>query len=327
MSKRVTWLLPVKNGMPFLREALASIEAQTYQDFEVIVWDNGSTDGSAELLTAWIPSRLSGRVVIGQPLSFALSLAKMVELAQTEFCARIDADDINLPERLEIQVNFLDANPGLILVGSDTEYIDAEGSRLDRQHAQPTRDAEIRWKLRWSNCFNHPTILFRRDRVLAAGNYRDSTFADCTPDDYDLWLRCAFRGELANIPLQLVKYRMTSTSVTGGYDQDYRSINDFVAERHADILFPGMAATEALAFRRKFDPGSEAAVTPSDLTLLVSVAKATACGSKQPSHYFMQTRFFLRQIRSVTRRLSQRYLGKKITDVFDRTWLFPGGRG
>ena len=118
MSERVTWLLPVKNGMPYLPETLASIAAQTYHDWEVLAWDNGSTDGTVEELQKWIPSRLPGRVITGQPLSLGDSLAEMVQQCNTEFCARIDADDVNVPERLERQVAFLLAHPEVAVVGS-----------------------------------------------------------------------------------------------------------------------------------------------------------------------------------------------------------------
>ena len=87
MSLRVTWLLPIKDGMPFLPETLASIEAQTYQDWEVLAWDNGSTDGTIQELKRWIPSRLPGRVVTDCPLGLGLSLAQMVLRADTELCA------------------------------------------------------------------------------------------------------------------------------------------------------------------------------------------------------------------------------------------------
>ena len=106
IHERVTWLIPVLNGMPYISETLASIEAQTYQNWEVLVWDNGSTDGTLEELEKWIPTRLPGRIITGEPLSLGDSLARMVEECKTELCARIDADDINLPERLEKQVAF-----------------------------------------------------------------------------------------------------------------------------------------------------------------------------------------------------------------------------
>src|SRR5215207_6266637 len=107
----VSWLLPVKNGMPYLPETLASIAAQTCGDYQVLAWDNGSTDGSIEELRSWIPSRLPGCVIVDRPAGLGACLAMMVEASETEFCARIDADDVNVPSRLEIQLKFLRNNP------------------------------------------------------------------------------------------------------------------------------------------------------------------------------------------------------------------------
>src|SRR3954470_6092499 len=110
-TPKVTWLLPVKNGMPYLPETLASIEAQTYRNWEIIAWDNDSTDGTLELLQAWIPERLPGKIVTGNPLPLGRTLSELVQLAETEYCARIDADDVNYPNRLAVQVAFLNAHP------------------------------------------------------------------------------------------------------------------------------------------------------------------------------------------------------------------------
>src|SRR5688572_14373433 len=107
MTERVTWLLPVRNGMPFLRETLESIRRQVYDNWEVLAWDNNSTDETLAELHKWIPSVLPGTVVADEPLSLGLSLARMVTAARTELCARIDADDINDPARLAQQVAYL----------------------------------------------------------------------------------------------------------------------------------------------------------------------------------------------------------------------------
>jgi glycosyltransferase involved in cell wall biosynthesis len=87
MDKRVNWLIPVRNGMPYLPETLTSIENQTYQGWGVLVWDDGSTDGTMEELKKWIPHRLPGQIMSGAPLGVGGALAKLVEASQTEYCA------------------------------------------------------------------------------------------------------------------------------------------------------------------------------------------------------------------------------------------------
>ena len=212
MSKKVTWLLPVRNGMPFLPETLASIEAQTYPDWEILAWDNGSTDGTVETLHEWIPSRLPGRVVTDQPTGLGASLALMMNAVETEFCARIDADDVNLPDRLEKQMAFLAAHPEIAAVGAQANRIDAEGQEYGPFVVRPTRhDDIVHWML-FRNPMIHPAMTFRRSAVLEAGNYRD--VGRINIEDMDLWLRLAVRHKLANLDDFLLKYRVHDGSTT-----------------------------------------------------------------------------------------------------------------
>ena len=211
MSERVTWLLPVKNGMPFLPETLASIEAQTYRDWEILAWDNGSTDRTVEELQKWIPSRLPGRVITGQPLSLANSLAEMVKQCKTEFCARIDADDVNVPERLSTQVAFLLAHSEVAVVGSQINRLDKHGVNQGRDIPLPVYHDDIVLFMLASCGLSHPTVLFRRSAVLQVGNYRESVGH---AEDYDLWLRVAVHHRLANFPMPLLYYRVHDKSCT-----------------------------------------------------------------------------------------------------------------
>jgi hypothetical protein len=207
----VTWLLPVRNGMPFLPDTLASLAAQTRSDFEVLAWDNGSTDGSEEMLREWIPSRLPGRVVTGRVLDLGACLAAMVEETSTEFCARIDADDVCAPERLERQLDFLARHPDVVLVGAQVRRLGADGVVGDRHYEMPCRHEDILLRLMREWAVWHPTVVFRRAAVLAAGNYKDER----PVEDYGLWLRLARVGRLANLPECLVDYRVHEQSITG----------------------------------------------------------------------------------------------------------------
>ncbi|MBV9848917.1 MAG: glycosyltransferase [Armatimonadetes bacterium] len=212
MSPRVTWLLPIKNGMPYLPQTLASIEAQTYPNWEVLAWDNGSTDETVSVLREWIPARLPGRIVTGHPMGLGASLGEMVKQCRTEFCARIDADDINVPERLERQVAFLCAHPDVAVVGSQMDLIDGDGNCRGKADALPLRHADIVHFNLHGNGMAHPTVMFRRSAVLEAGNYRD--VGPVNVEDYDLWLRMSARHQLANLDVPLVRYRIHDKSVT-----------------------------------------------------------------------------------------------------------------
>jgi glycosyltransferase involved in cell wall biosynthesis len=310
MIDRVTWLMPVKNGMPYLPETLASIETQTYRNWEVLVWDNGSTDGTLDELRRWIPSRLPGRVIYDNPLGLGNSLAKLVETAQTELCARIDADDVNYRSRLEQQVAFIRARPEVVLVGTDIEFIDDKGSVIPGAWTHQHEDADIRWQLRWLCPSCHPTVLFRRSAVIAAGNYRDSM----PYEDHDLWLRMALLGEMANLPAVLVKYRMRSTSVCGQYTEPcaevpsgrvYDAIFDAMATKNADILFSGIPASEALELRHKANSRSphRLKVRIHDVVRFHQAATASAVAVNKPASYFRRTQLYSGQQRLLLRRI------------------------
>jgi glycosyltransferase involved in cell wall biosynthesis len=332
MIERVTWLMPVKNGMPYLPETLASIETQTYRNWELLVWDNGSTDGTLDELRRWVPSRLPGRVIYDNPLSLGNSLARLVETAQTELCARIDADDVNYRSRIERQVAFMRARPEVVLVGTDIEFIDEKGSVIAGAWTHQHEDADVRWQLRWECPSCHPTVLFRRSAVIAAGNYRD-----CMPyEDHDLWLRMALIGEMANLPAVLVKYRWRSTSVCGQNTEQcaeapsgrlYDAMFDAMAIKNADILFSGIPASEALELRHKVNSRSphRLKVRIHDVVRFHQAATASAVAVNKPPSYFRRTQLYSGQQRLLLRRiLEQNACGRACLPVIREIQYWVG---
>lgn len=248
---RVTWLIPVLNGMPYLPETLASIEAQTYKNWEVLVWDNGSTDGTLEELEKWIPNRLPGKVFTGEPHGVGGSLKRLVEECTTELCARIDADDINFPERLEQQVAFLEAHPEVAILGSQMKYIDEKGNVKKPLYHVPCEHDDIVHTLLNSNCMGHPSIVFRRLAVIQVGNYRDLP----NVEDYDLWLRLAVHFKFANLAQPLVYYRVHQYGTTQVAIREKRinDLTDNCFNENAYILF-GCIPNEAKLLRERSHP-------------------------------------------------------------------------
>lgn len=235
---RVTWLLPVRDAMPHLPEALASIEAQTFRDWEVLAWDNGSADGSVEALRAWIPARLPGRVVTDKPFErLGACLRAMVEEARSELLARADADDINEPERLELQVRHLDEHPDHLAVGSWMRNIDASGRLGSLEDGPPADPREVRWGILFHNPVFHPTVCARRVAVLRAGNYAPMGMGQ----DWDLWCRLVQIGPIANLPRALVRHRVHAGSVSAAAQRDWPALNRALIEEHGAALFPGVA--------------------------------------------------------------------------------------
>jgi glycosyltransferase involved in cell wall biosynthesis len=266
------------------------------------VWDKGSTDGTLDILRQWIPARLPGRVVSDHPLGLGASLAAAVETAQTELLARIDADDVNMPGRLEKQIAFLAAHPAAGAVGSGIEFIDEGGRCLERYH-HPSADADVRWRTLWRTSMLHPTMMCRRDAVIHAGNYRD-----CQPvEDHDLLLRMARISELWNIPDVLLRYRRRSDSVTGK-TRDFSPGFRRVAQMNAAILFPDLSPADALElWELVLDDVAPRVVTLRDMYRLRAAAGAWARLAGKPTEYFRSTEVYRFQMRALLRQWVQRY--------------------
>lgn len=206
---RVTVLLPVYNGEGHLRESLESILSQTFEDFELLVIDDGSTDRSASILASCEDPRLRvvrNRTNIGLPRT----LNRGIGLARGEFIARQDADDISDVRRLEKQVAFLDAHPEISLVGSAFAEIDSYGV-VGEKVVLPTAPDEIRWDLFFYCTFIHSAVTIKRQVLRSVGGYDD---AYAYAQDYELWTRLSKTEEMANLESCLVWYRVSDASMT-----------------------------------------------------------------------------------------------------------------
>lgn len=206
----VTVLIPVLNAMPYLTEALASLEAQTFRDFEVLFWDNGSSDGSVEEARRWVPSRLSGRVVADRPLPFHLCLAAMVEETQTEFVARMDGDDVCRPERFQLQVEALRANSSIGIVGGQCPMINSSGEAIGISLPGPLAHDDIMTEMIFRSALTHPALMFRRESILKAGSYMRPK----PVEDLDLYMRMADVCEFENLSAQVLDYRVHDKSIS-----------------------------------------------------------------------------------------------------------------
>jgi hypothetical protein len=210
---KVTVLMAVYNGERYLREAVESILCQTFQDFQFLIINDGSTDNTRNLILSYDDARIvlvDNKHNIGQ----TRSLNRGLELAAGQLIARQDADDISEPERLAKQVAFLDRRREVVLLGTWYKEIDLNGTVVgDRKLACDTTD--IRWCLLFFCPFVHSSVMFRKSVLAEQIGFYNETLA--YSQDYDLWHRIARRFPVANLSEPLVRLRSTPFSMTSTY--------------------------------------------------------------------------------------------------------------
>ncbi len=211
---KVTVLMPVYNAEPYLREAMDSILSQTLTDFEFLIMDDGSTDGSAGIVRSYADRRI--RLVQNERnLKLAATLNRGLDLARGEYVARMDADDISLSPRLARQAAFLDARPDVGLCGAWAEAFGAARFSMPN----PTDPEAIRAKLLFDSALVHPAVMLRRSAFDRHG-LRYPLLAHF--EDYALWQQAARLFPLANLPEVLLRYRVTGGSAFHGAGEEER---------------------------------------------------------------------------------------------------------
>lgn len=206
MTSPVTVLMSVYNGLPYLRESIESILQQTYSDFEFLIIDDASNDGSSDVLVEYARRDERIRILTNeQNMGLGYSLARGVEASNTPWIARIDADDIAVPNRLELQMAYVVEHPEVDILGGYVSYIDNNGEFLFEKRV-PTSHENI-YRLIWTNPINHTTVFLRREAILRVGSY---SLKFRRRQDYELWFRCAKAGlKFANLAVPLVYYRFS----------------------------------------------------------------------------------------------------------------------
>lgn len=239
---KVSVVLSVCNGSVYLRDSVGSILNQTFQDFEFIIIDDGSTDNSWEILTEY--AKCDRRIRLNkneENVGLTKSLNKGLKLAQGEYIARQDADDISLPNRLQLQVNFLNTHPEVGALGSAIEFIDPQGKILKKQEL-PEDHNSLKALLLINNCLWHSSMTMRKNLLQKLGGYNEEML--CT-QDYDLWWRIACNSCLASLPDILSRYRLGDSSAISTlkrkqqlqYAQDisFRAIQESLPDKKANL--------------------------------------------------------------------------------------------
>ncbi len=206
----VSVVIPVRNEQRYVAEALDSILKQTFDDFEVIVIDDASDDETPQILANYTDPRV--RIKTNpQAMGVGGALNAGLALARGTYIARMDADDIAKPQRLEKQVAFLERHPDIGLVSSNTCIIDENGTL--QEEIYPGRGfapAALRWELFWSFPIVHPTVMMRADLLKSVGGYPPNRVAE----DYALWMTLRNVTNFQVLDAVHLSYRRHSNRVT-----------------------------------------------------------------------------------------------------------------
>lgn len=210
---KVSVIMAVYNGERHVREAIDSILCQTFEDFEFLIINDGSTNGTREVVLSYGDARI--RLVDNEKNNGQTrSLNRGLRLARGQFVARQDADDISEPERLANQVAFLEKRSEVALLGSWYKEVDTEG-KLIACRRLPCDWTNIRWSLLFYCPFVHTSVMMRKSVVLGQIGFYNEAFE--YSQDFELWCRIARRLPVANLAECLVRFRINPSSMTATY--------------------------------------------------------------------------------------------------------------
>jgi glycosyltransferase involved in cell wall biosynthesis len=213
----ISVVMPTYNARPFVGLAVESILAQTFEDFEFVIVDDGSTDGSTDVLREYAARDSRIRLLRNDVnLDFVRSRNSGIAASRGSFIANMDSDDIALPDRLSAQYAFMRANPEVGVCGAAVILIDADGRDVGIRRYRAD-DGGLRARLFLFNPFAQPVTMIRKDALDAVGLYDpDLVLAD----DLDLWFRIGRHYRFANLDAPLLKYRVHPGSATGSRLRD-----------------------------------------------------------------------------------------------------------
>ncbi len=240
-SPLISVVLAAHDAEQFVRPAVESVLRQTLSDLELIVIDDGSRDGTPELLASFRDQRLIRlRHDESQGLAVALNLG--LDHARGRYVARLDADDVAMPDRLERQLAGIRTSPRAAILGSSVCELRGDG-RLGTVHAMPASPLAVRWHLLFSSPFFHPTVVLDRELLERERLRYDPRFLES--EDYDLWSRVLELGTGTNVPEPLVLYRVHPGQASQSRRDLQRTFQLEIARREIARIVPGLSVEDA----------------------------------------------------------------------------------
>jgi len=211
LNPKISIILPAYNADKYIGLAIESILKQTFINFELIIINDGSTDNTKHIITEYQKKDDRIKYFEQENLGLTKTLNKGISVSKANLIARMDADDIAMKQRLEIEYNILKKNENVVLVSSDVIYIDEKGSKSGRSYS-PSWQISIRKKLRRGNIIFHPTVMFRKTSVIKAGGYNEDVLHYI--EDYLLWTELLKQGDFHIESTPLLYYRISESSIS-----------------------------------------------------------------------------------------------------------------
>jgi len=212
--KQISVIMAVYNEPEsFVSLAIDSILSQTFRDFEfIIILDNPLNTKIKDFLYDYSKKDARIKILVNDKnMGLAMSLNRGIEIAEGKYIARMDADDVSMPERLEKQYAYMEANPDIDILSTIASYIDKDGDTIGKARTQTTKSWRISKILNYINILFHSSVLMRKDKIVSIGAYRDFP----TSQDRDLWCRAIYSGmKLSFMNEYLIKYRINHSGIS-----------------------------------------------------------------------------------------------------------------
>ena len=280
----ISVIMPVYNAEKYVKSAIESILSQSFQDFELLIFNDCATDNSLTIIQSFSDPRIKLFSSL-KNLGYLIHLNKGIDLAQGKYIARMDADDISMPQRFEKQVAFMDAHKDYGLVGTWAQILDSE------QHVKPcVEDMAIRLQLLKMNQFFHSSVLIRKSILTNNHLYYNKEFY--TAEDYELWVRISSFCKIGNLNEFLVKYRIHDEQISSIYNKNQieksNHIKVFQIENHLGIKLSHVESDCYLQILN-FKPSSESDLL-NEIKLINRLKAKCVEKSKSKNFYYYLSR-------------------------------------
>lgn len=230
---KISVIMPAYNAEQYIGEAMDSILGQTFGDFEFIILNDCSADGTEEIILSYDDPRIV-YLKNERNLGVAATLNRGLEMARGEYIARMDADDISLPHRFEKQIAYLDAHPEVAVLGTNAAIFSDD--KTIQMTQVPETDRSIRFRMALSNPFIHPTIMMRRSMIAELSYEMEYEGRE----DYRFWMRVSQKYKVSNLRDCLLRYRIHKGQVTRRADSKKKEKHFSLKKRYYQELQIGL---------------------------------------------------------------------------------------